>query len=140
MQPMTALVPENDARIFIFTSNTTDIGKVGEAAARFVVFGRKDDYYGFVSGRIVVCNDAALREALWSPVIAAWFPDGREDPSVHLIEFIPRHADIWASTNNPLRFGIEIARANALGELPDLGERRSLRFEDRPGTPPGSTR
>ena len=79
-------------------------------------------------GRLRVNRDAAKIEELWNPVVAAWYPGGKDDPEMTLLELQLVDAAIWASKTNPIKFGWEIANANATGEEPEVGVSNHIRF------------
>jgi general stress protein 26 len=131
MAPMTAFVDDEGRdreRIYFFTRNDSEMAKGANREAHMVVFGKHDDYHSCVQGRLDEISDTTIRDKFWNPVLAAWYPGGKADPALTILEFSPIKADIWASTSNSLRFGFEIAKANATGETPDVGVRNEIRF------------
>jgi general stress protein 26 len=129
MQPMTAFVRRGEERIVIFTGRDTEIGRAGASHGHISVVGKNHDYHAYLEGDIRPIEDRQLTDELWNPTVAAWYPDGKEDPNLLLIEFRPQRAEIWASIGNPLVFGYKIAKANATGEMPeDVAVRRSISF------------
>jgi general stress protein 26 len=130
MAPMTAFVDDNkqSEHIYFFTRNDTQIAKGAGADAHMVVFGKHDDYHSCVHGRLQEISDAAVVDKFWNPTVAAWYPGGKEDPALTVLEFLPSRAEIWGSTSNSFRFGFEIAKANATGAEPDIGVRNEIRF------------
>lgn len=128
MQPMTALGADQ-GRILMFTSQDTELGSASPGPAWFTVTGKSHDYHAFAKGDLEICDDQGLRDALWSPFVAAWFPEGKDDPRVLLVEFRPHTAEIWASEGNPVVFGLDILKATLSGQQPDAGVRRTLTFD-----------
>lgn len=57
----------------------------------------------------------------WSPMVAAWFEGGKDDPHLTMLRLQLDDVAIWASSNSTLRFGWEMAKANLTGKEPDLG-------------------
>ncbi|RYZ70452.1 MAG: hypothetical protein EOP09_06100, partial [Proteobacteria bacterium] len=72
----TMLIPQ-DGRVILNYAGT-DIG-------RYVV----------VYGTGELSKDRAKMEALWSPNMKAWFPEGLEDPEICLIKITPESAEYW---------------------------------------------
>ena len=88
----------------------------------------KDDYQACLHGDLVTTYSREHIERFWSSVIEAWFQGGKTDPELTLLKFTPHSAAIWASTGSALRFGWEIAKANLLGDEPDVGHKTEITF------------
>lgn len=104
-QPMTAVIEDEDdagGPVWFFTSKDTDLAKnlgdAGDAAIQFASKGH--DIFATMRGRLLVDNDRAVIDRLWSPFIAAWYEGGKSDPKPLLLRFEPRHAHIWLNENS----------------------------------------
>ena len=99
MRPMTAMTEGAHGPIWLFTSKQTtlvthlDIDT--RAVASFVAKGH--DLFASIHGRLAVSNDPAIIDRLWNPMIAAWYPGGRQDPDLTLLRFEAEDAEIWLS-------------------------------------------
>lgn len=82
--------------------------------------------YVSVAGRGRITTDQAKLRELWSPMAAAWFPEGLDDPNLALIEVEAESAQYWDATSSSMKYLYQIARANLTGREPDLGESRKL--------------
>jgi general stress protein 26 len=51
--------------------------------------------FAAVHGKLSLDNDREAIERLWSPLVAAWFEKGKDDPKVALLRFDPSNAEIW---------------------------------------------
>jgi general stress protein 26 len=100
-RPMAALL-DDSAHIWFFTASDTDLfaslGQ-GEAAApvpSLLTFQAKgQDLWASITGQLSRHSDPAKIDELWSPMVAAWFEDGRDDPKLRLLRFDPAEAEIW---------------------------------------------
>ncbi len=54
-----------------------------------------EDSYVSLSGQARFLDDAAQKQALWSPLAKAWFPGGPTDPDQALLAVRIRHAENW---------------------------------------------
>jgi general stress protein 26 len=131
LQPMTHF-PDADAGVIWFISSIqSDLAQatgLGEDAD-YVVVGKDHDMHVSLRGKLYQLHDPAKLDALWNPVIAAWFEGGRDDPNIALLRFEPDTAELWASTASTLRFGFEILRANLDADhQPDFGVKTTVRF------------
>jgi general stress protein 26 len=125
-QPMTVFVEEDTHGLWFFTRDDTDlVGQVEEGKAMFVVQG--DHFHACVGGHLVaVRGDKARTDKFWNPIVAAWYPEGKDDPHLILLRFDAEDAEVWLSQAGPVRFAVEIAKANLSGTIPDVGQKASL--------------
>jgi general stress protein 26 len=130
MQPMAPYVDRDSRCIWFFTSRSSDLVEAlgNGAKAHFTVVGEGHDYHACIAGRLTVNNDRRKIDEYWSPVVAAWYEKGKDDPEVTLLQFRPLDAAIWASPSSALRFGWEIAKANLTKSEPDVGVRNHVQF------------
>ena len=122
-QPMTAFSEEETGQIWFFTRSDTDLaGQVGQGAdAMFVIQAKDQGFQACVGGRLTQTRDAARIDKYWGPVVAAWYPDGKDDPRLTLLRFDLSDAQVWLSETNPVAFGLQIAKANLTHREPDVG-------------------
>jgi general stress protein 26 len=59
-------------------------------------------------------------------MVAAWYPDGKDDPSLTLLRFDVRDAEVWISKGGAVRLAWEVAKANLTGATPDVGTQKHL--------------
>jgi general stress protein 26 len=130
-QPMTHFPDEEAGLIwFISSADTSLVQSLGMGEdAEYVVISEDHDVQVSLRGKLYQLHNDAKLDELWSPVVAAWFDGGRDDPRVALLRFDPEVADIWASSASSLKFGFEIIRANLdPTHQPDIGVKATVRF------------
>lgn len=129
LQPMTACHDDDSRSVFFYakTDNhlATEAGADGRPAM-MCLQSKDDDFIACVAGELRVDHDRERIDRFWTPVVAAWFPDGKDDPSLTLLRFDPADAEVWLSEAAPVKFGWEIAKANITKREPDVGERAHL--------------
>lgn len=130
MQPMAPQLDRESGSLWFFTRRDSELAlSVGTGSpAHFCVVGKGHDYHACLGGLLRENRDEKRIEAFWSPVVAAWFEKGKEDPDMTLLEFRPKDAAVWASTGNPVKFGWEIAKANMKEGEPEVGVRNQVIF------------
>ncbi len=123
MQPMAPQADEERRCIWFFTSKQTDLARacVTPSQAKMCVVSEDRDFHACLSGNMVQNKDPVAIEEYWSPAVSAWFPKGKTDPDLTMLQFIPADAAVWASTDSALKFGWEILKANTTGSQPDIG-------------------
>lgn len=126
VQPMTAFVERAADRIWFFTYKDTDLARAaGEGVQAMFVFQSKG-LYACVDGELSIHHDRERIDRYWNAIVAAWYPEGKDDPRLTLLRLDCAEAQVWLSEIGPLRFGWEIGKANVKKIQPDVGGRADL--------------
>lgn len=124
-QPMTMFADEDNGAVWFITSAETDLAQsvAAGAPARMIFMSEKQDYQASLQGTLKIVPEKDKLDELWNVAVAAWFPHGREDPTVRLMRFDPTEAAIWASQSNVVLVGIKILNAGLRDghSNPDVG-------------------
>jgi len=130
-QPMTHFLDVETEVIWFISSKDTDLvrdlGLGGQS--EYVIISKDHDVHASLQGILSHVQDAGKLDQLWSPMVSAWFKDGRSDPRIALLQFKPKVAEIWASTTSAVRFGLEMVRANLTDHEPNVGTHQVIRFD-----------
>jgi general stress protein 26 len=129
-QPMTAFVEKDTNTLWFFTRNDTDLaqsvaGGAGTDAA-FIFTDRK--LQACIDGRLTLSHDRERIDRYWNAHVAAWYPDGKDDPALTMLRLDVSEAAVWITEGGLLKYAFEVAKANASKTTPDVGERRDLNF------------
>lgn len=130
-QPMTTLIDDDQETPFYFlTRDDTDLARAVAAGANdaLYVFQEEGELWASILGSLTISTDRAVVDRFWNPVVAAWYPDGKDDPHIRVLTFTPSDAQVWIQTEGPLRFGWEVAKANVTKQMPDVGQRAELKL------------
>jgi general stress protein 26 len=127
-QPMTAFVDREGRTVWFFTRTDTDLASAIGAGGQAMFVYQRDDLQACISGTVALSHDEARMERYWNSVVAAWYPEGKADPRLTLIRFEPEDAEVWTAKGGPVKFALEIAKANVTGREPDIGDRSHLHF------------
>jgi general stress protein 26 len=135
-QPMTAFCEPENGQIWFYARNDSDLAHaIGSGTeAMFIVQAKDQAFQACIGGRLEVQPDRERINRYWGPVVAAWYPGGRDDPNITLLRLAARDAQVWLSESGPLKFAWEIAKANLSQATPDLGETATLNL-GRSGAP-----
>ena len=132
MQPMTAYVEREANELWFFTYRDTDLVRDVNASsghdAMFCIISKDREVYACLGGELEEHFDRERMERYWNPVVAAWYPDGKDDPRLTLLRMRLDDAQVWLSQAGPVRFAFEIAKANMTKDQPDLGGRADIQF------------
>jgi general stress protein 26 len=137
-QPMAAIPEPGERAIWFFTKSTTDLAKAvadGGSEGVFLIQSKDQELQANILGDLDLIRDAGRVDKYWNPMVAAWFPEGRDDPSLVLLRLSVRSGEVWMSRQGPVRMAWEIAKANATHEEPNLGQRSSLDLGEGSGLP-----
>lgn len=123
MQPMAPFLEKETNSIWFYSKADGDLVKAVRTGdrAHFCIISKDHDYHACLAGTIDEVESRAHIEKFWSPIVAAWFEDGKDDPTLTMLQLKLDDVAIWASSNSTLRFGWEMAKANLTGKEPDLG-------------------
>ncbi len=125
-RPMGVVQDSFDGTLFFFTKR--DAHKVDEVKNErevCVTFSDEDDSsYVSCSGLGRVIRDQELIDRFWNPFVAAWFPEGKDDENVALLEVHVHKAELWDNDQSAMRNLYEIAKANLTDEMPDMGRNK----------------
>jgi general stress protein 26 len=130
-RPLAVAESEDDGRIYFGTSATS--GKVSEIEVNPDVNISMQDDRRFVSitGKARLTRDRQLIDKLWSSTWKVWFPGGKDDPNLLLIEVDPVEAQYWDSGGlEGIKYLFQAAKALVMGAQPDSDrdERRNAKI------------
>jgi general stress protein 26 len=96
-RPMAAQFENDQSPLWFFASKdqavTQKIGPRQRAIATFAAKGH--DLFATVQGTLSVNTDRSVVDRLWNREIAAWYPQGKEDPNLVLLRLDAQQAEIW---------------------------------------------
>lgn len=129
-QPMTAMAEPATEEMWFFTRDDSDLAleSIGGVEARLVFLGKGDKVQADIIGRLRVENDRGRVDRYWNPMVAAWYPGGKDDPHLTLLCFEPLRGQIWVADKGTLGTAFEITKANLAKTMPDLGTSAEVTF------------
>ena len=130
-QPMTAFAEPENNQIWFFTRNDLNLAKDAPSSpdARLIYASKDEEVFADVRGTLVARHDRARIEKYWGPVVAAWYPDGKNDPHLILLRCTPLEGQVWVAKAGLLRFVFEVAKANLTKSQPDAGGVAEVDFQ-----------
>lgn len=125
-QPMTAFRDGETSAIWFFSRDDTDLARdagVGSGQSAMFHYGSKDqNVWACIHGELSVHGqDREVIDRYWNPVLAAWYPEGKDDPHLTILRFEADDGRVWVNEGGFVRFAYEIAKANLTKTLPDTG-------------------
>jgi general stress protein 26 len=131
-RPMTTIQQDFDGTLWFFAAAESDVVRAIERYAQVSVsYGNSNDVdFVCVAGPAAIVGDAQCKEALWNPMVQAWFPQGPDADSVVLIKVRADRAEYWDSTHNKLVQLLSMVKAVANGSQPRaMGEHRKVSMQ-----------
>jgi general stress protein 26 len=128
-QPMTAFLEKDDAVLWFYTRKDTDIARTSQDArteAMFIIQSKDQDFQACIGGRLVQDGGREVVDRYWNPMVAAWFPDGKDDPYLTMLKLECRSAAIWLADAGRAKYTLEVAKANLTGQTPNVGQHREV--------------
>ena len=121
-QPMTNQDVDADGALWFFTNSNTDLWQniVSSPKVNVSFAEPNDSLYVSISGVAERVVDRARIDELWNPMVAAWFPNGKDDPHVVLVKVQSKTVQYWDIKENKLTQMVEMAKAAITGGRPDL--------------------
>ena len=99
LRPMNALLDGDDdsGPIWFFSSTDSALvkGLGAQDLALFAFSSKGHDVFATVHGHLTQSTDRADIDRLWNRWVAAWYKDGKDDPTLALLRFDPARAEIW---------------------------------------------
>ena len=125
-RPMHIVQDGFDGTLFFFTKRSSEkTDEMREDRDVCVAFSCPEKQtYVSCSGRCRIMRDQELINRFWNPFVAAWFPEGKDDPDIALLEIHVHKAELWDSDESKMKQLFEIAKANLTDELPDMGKNK----------------
>ncbi len=130
-QPMTAIAEPDERILWFFTRMDTDLARAitGADEAIFIVQSKDSDLQACLVGELDLLRDEGRIDRYWNPMVAAWFPDGKDDPRLALLRFTVTGAEVWRSTAGPVGKAWQVVKANITHRAPEVGEQVTLDLE-----------
>jgi general stress protein 26 len=127
-RPMSLVQDEYDNTIYFFTDRTDakayEIKRDRDVCLTFEDVDEQT--YVSLSGKANLTEDRNLIDRYWNKSVAAWFPKGKDDPSIAMLEIKIESGEHWKADENKLVQLFKIAKANVLSEEPNLGENKTF--------------
>ncbi|MEX1235127.1 MAG: pyridoxamine 5'-phosphate oxidase family protein [Roseovarius sp.] len=128
-RPMAHHVRSDDGALWFLTASHTDIGEDAAAGkdARYQIASGDAKIYAVVDGALSIETNREKLDEIWSPLDAAWFEEGKDDPEVRLVRFTPKSAEIWAHDSTAKAF-YEMATSAMSDDKAKPGSHGKIRF------------
>ena len=124
-RPMTTQAVQDDGSLIFFVKDDQDIVDQIEENSQVNLLYRDGSTYMVVHGEARTFRNQSLIDEHYTPLANAWF-DGKDDPSLIIIEVTPEDAHYWETANGKVVTLYKLAQAAITGESVDIGISRDL--------------
>lgn len=125
-RPLATQEVEFTGELWFFTQDPSE--KVSDILVNPQVNAAFESGKGYLSiaGNAELVHDRSKVDEYWSPAVEAWFPEGKDDPTVALIKVRPVSAEFWARDTPGVVAVFKMAKAALTGGQPDVGDNRTV--------------
>lgn len=81
-----------------------------------------------IAGRARLVRSSEHVQKLWKEEWRVWFPNGKDDPSLALLQVEPLHVTYWQPDGGQIKTLYSIAKGYFTGEFPNLPPPKDIEF------------
>ena len=122
-RPMAVSQTEFDGKLWFFTRasshKVTEVEQDQRVNLAYAHPGKQD--YVSVSGRARLNRDRSAIDQHWSEPLRTWFPKGKDDPDIALLEVTVQQAEYWDAPSSTMLHAYGYVKAALTGKSPDPG-------------------
>lgn len=115
-RPFTIQEVEDGGDLWFLVSKQSSAVRQLAADPRAGVALSSNDSWVSLTGTAQVVDSQERVDRYWSPVVEAWFPDGKEDPSVTVLKFSADGGEYWDTPGSRVATAIAFVKAKVTGE------------------------
>ena len=129
-RPMGTSGIDEDGTIWFVSQKDSDKNRQiqKDHAVNLMYMNTAKQHYLTLSGIANVVIDQNKIDELWSPMLKAWFEEGKDDPKLSLIKVSPGEGHYWDTKNGKLVSMLKIAAAAVTGKQMDGGVEGDLKL------------
>ena len=126
--PMSTKKVDEEGNIWFLSNKNSDHNQdiLKDSACQLLYSGGSDMKFLSVYGNAEILLNKNVIDELFSKTDNAWF-DGKEDPNITVIKFMPSEAVYWDAGSNKLVSLFKMAKGAITGEKQDLGKTGKLK-------------
>lgn len=117
-RPMTTMDVDDDGNLWFFSNTVSD--KNDEIKTNDIVqllyAKNADSEFLTITGRAEISKDRQKIDELWTSMVKAYFPDGKDDPDLSVIKVIPDEAYYWDTVHGKMITILEMATSALTGD------------------------
>ncbi|MCW2818475.1 MAG: ral stress protein [Marmoricola sp.] len=120
--PMTPQQVTDEGDVWFFIDATSGQAANIETEKRVNLAFSDGSTWISVAGHGRIHDDRAKIEELWNPMVAAWFPEGKDSAGVRLLEVESDSAEYWDTPGGRVASALAFVKSRVKGDRPDVGD------------------
>ncbi len=119
---------DSEGNIWFFTSvSSHKVSEIEKFPKVNVSFADPDNQrYVSVSGGAHLVRDREKIEELWRPEFKMWFPEGKDDPDIALLQVNLEKAEYWDSPSSTIAYVLNFVSSLVTGKEAESGENKKI--------------
>jgi len=122
-RPMSTADVDDEGNLWFFSKLGSDknIDITRDNRVQLFYSNKANSEFLSVFGYAELWHNSKKIEELWTPMVKAWFTEGKDDPSITIIKVTPADAYYWDSKDNRVVSLIKMAVGAVTGKTVDEG-------------------
>lgn len=128
-RPMHSMEADEHGNLWFFTKlQSPKVAEISKDRQVNLAYSNPNkQHYVSIAGVAEVVRDKAKIDEKWSEPMRAWFPDGKDDPTIALIRVKPVRGEYWDSPSSTLVHLYGYVKASLTGKMPtDITEQQKV--------------
>jgi general stress protein 26 len=100
---------------FLVSKRSTAVQQLAADSRAGVALSSNDSWVS-LTGTARVVDSQERVDKYWSPVVEAWFPDGKEDPEITVLKFSADGGEYWDTPGSRVATALAFVKAKVTGE------------------------
>lgn len=128
-RPMAVQELDDQGRFWFLSASDSHKNQEIEQDSTVQLLFQGSAYSDFLSvvGTATISTDPARIDALWNPLLKAWFTEGKDDPRITVIEVTPQDGYYWDNKHGNAIAFVKTAFGAAIGQTLDDSIEGTLR-------------
>jgi general stress protein 26 len=122
-RPMATIDVDAEGNLWFFSSTSSDknVEIKNNDVVQLLYAKNSDSHFLTITGNAEIVKDPNKIDELWSAMVKAWFPEGKEDPDLSLIKVVPKEAHYWDTVHGKMVTLLKIAASAVSGNKVNEG-------------------
>ncbi|MFT3933989.1 MAG: pyridoxamine 5'-phosphate oxidase family protein [Chitinophagaceae bacterium] len=120
-RPMSVLQADDDGTLWFMSASDShkNIDITADPSVSLHFKGSAHSDFLFLTGKASISTDRKKIDELWKPIIKTWFTEGKDDPRITVIKFIPTDGYYWDTKHGNIVAGLKMAIGALTGQTLD---------------------
>lgn len=128
-RPMSILLTDDEGTLWFVSAADSDKNKeiVLDSTVKIYLKASAHSDLMHLTGNAYIHNDKSKIEELWNPFLKVWFTEGKDDPRISILKFIPKEGYYWDSKSGNFIATLKMIAGAITGTTIDDSEHGKLK-------------